>query len=81
MKIDACVVLSDAKAESCGVDRVKVPVDMDYVESSPFSVKEWVSFELEKMLGGTFTHDDFEIANMEDIVEDLAFDEFKDAVE
>ena len=81
MKIDAEIELSDAKAEDYGQTYVKVPVDMDYVESNEESVNEWIANELEEMFGGSFcAGSDFTVTNMEAIIEDIAFDEFEDKV-
>ena len=79
MKIDADIELSDVKAEVCGMTHVKVPVDADYVDSNEESVNEWVANELEEMFDGSFCPNvDFTVTNMEDIIEDIAFDDFKD---
>ena len=79
MKIDADIELSDAKAEVCGITHVKVPVDADYVESNEESVNEWIANELEEMFDGSFYSGvDFTVTNMEAIIEDISFDEFKD---
>lgn len=77
MKIDAEVELSDSKEEDLGESFVKVSVDADYVEGNADSVKEWVRNELEQRYGGTFCDEDFTIANLDNIVEDIAFDEFE----
>ena len=77
MKIDAEVELSDSKAEDYGESFVKVPVDVDYVEGNAYSVKEWVRNALEEKYGGAFCDEDFAIANLDSIVEDIAFDEFE----
>ena len=77
MKIDAEVELSDSKEKDIGESFVKVPVDIDYVEGNADSVKEWVRNALEEKYGGVFSDEDFTIANLEDIVEDIVFDEFE----
>ena len=77
MKIDAEVELSDSKEEDYGESFVKVPVDADYVEGNAESVKEWVRNELEEKYGGAFFDEDFTIVNLDNIVEDIAFDEFE----
>ena len=77
MKIDAEVELSDSKEKDIGESFVKVPVDIDYVEGNADSVKEWVKNALEEKYGGMFSDKDFTIANLDDIVEDIAFDEFE----
>lgn len=77
MKIDAEVELSDSKEEDYGESFVKVPVDADYVEGNAESVKEWVRNALEEKYGGAFCDGDFTITNLDNIVEDIAFDEFE----
>lgn len=77
MKIDAEVELNGSKEEDLGESFVKVPVDADYVEGNAESVKEWVKNALEEKYGGAFSDEDFTIANLDNIVEDIAFDEFE----
>lgn len=77
MKIDAEVKLNDSKKEDLGESFVKVSVDADYVEGNADSVKEWVRNELEQRYGGAFCDEDFTIVNLDNIIEDIAFDEFE----
>ena len=77
MKIDAEVELSDSKEKDIGESSVKVPVDIDYVEGNADSVKEWVRNALEEKYGDMFSDEDYTITNLDDIVEDIAFDEFE----
>lgn len=77
MKIDAEVELSDSKEEDYGESFIKIPVDADYVEGNAESVKEWVRNTLEEKYGGAFCDEDFTITNLDNIVEDIAFDEFE----
>lgn len=77
MKIDAEVELSGLKEKDVGESFVKVPVDIDYVEGDADSVKEWVRNALEEKYGSVFSDEDFTITNLDDIVEDIAFDEFE----
>ena len=77
MKIDAEVELSGPKEKDVGESFVKVPVDIDYVEGDADSVKEWVRNALEEKYGDVFSDEDFTITNLDDIVEDIAFDEFE----
>ena len=77
MKIDAEVELSGLKEKDVGESFVKVPGDIDYVEGDADSVKEWVRNALEEKYGSVFSDEDFTITNLDDIVEDIAFDEFE----
>lgn len=77
MKIDAKIELADHMAETPGESFVKVQVDADYVESDPEDVKDWCRRELETKLGRPVADGDFEVSNMDEVVEELKFDEFK----
>lgn len=76
MKIDAKIELADHMAETPGESFVKVQVDADYVESDPEDVKDWCRRELETKLGRSVADGDFEVSNMDEVVEELKFDEF-----
>ena len=79
MKIDARVqFISIDAAKSIGKTYTKIPVDMDYVSANSSEVTEWVRNELEKIFGHSFNNEDFEIVNMKEILEELAYDEFLD---
>ena len=80
MKIDAKVRFNDTLANELDRDTVSVPVDIDYVEGNRESVVEWVRQELEEMFGRSFCDEDFEILNIDEIVEDITFDEFQSKV-
>lgn len=77
MKIDAKIELADYMAETPGESFVKVQVDADYVESDPEDVKDWCRRELETKLGRPVADEDFEVSNMDEVVEELKFDEFE----
>lgn len=77
MKIDAKIELADHMAETSGESFVKVQVDADYVESDPEDVKDWCRRELETKLNRPVADGDFEVSNMDEVVEELKFDEFK----
>ena len=77
MKIDAEIELADHMAETPGESFVKVQVDADYVESDPEDVKDWCRRELETKLGRPVADGDFEVSNMDEVVEELKFDEFE----
>lgn len=79
MKIDARVqFINIDAAKSVGKTYTKIPVDMDYVSADSAEVIEWVRNELEEMFGHSFNDEDFEIVNMDEILEDIKFDEFED---
>ena len=77
MKIDAKIELTGLAAETPEESFVKVQVDADYVESDPADVKDWCRRELETKLGRPVSDGDFEVSNMDEIVEELKFDEFE----
>ena len=78
MKIDANVSFSENIAEYLERTSVKIPVDMDYVSADSAEVTEWVRNELEEMFGCSFNDEDFEITNMDEILEEIEYDEFLD---
>lgn len=78
MKIDANIEFSDAKAKELGQFFAQVSVDMDYVPSDAEAVKDWVLHELQSQFIKEFTLDDFTVTNMDEILEELAYDEFVD---
>ena len=80
MKIDAKVEFSSSAAAKLGRDYVNVPVDIDYVEDNEDAVNEWVLIELESMFGQSVKHDDFNVTNMDEVIEDIKFDEFESKV-
>ena len=80
MKIDAKVEFSDEVASQLERSFVRVPVDMDYVEGNEQDITSWIANELEDMFGRSFMQEDFEVKNMEDIIEEINFDDFEDKV-
>ena len=77
MKIDANIEFSEKTAKQLGRDTFKVAVDIDYVEDNVESVYEYVSNELAEKFGGVFFEDEYEIKNLNEIIEEIKFDEFK----
>ena len=78
MKIEARVKFCDKLAKELGIGTVCVDVDADYVTNSETEVKDWVANELEDITGKSLIRTcDFEVTNMEDILSDIAFDEFE----
>ena len=80
MKIDAKIEFSPSTAAKLGRDQAIVPVDIDYVEGNEDAVNEWVLIELESMFGQSFKYDDFRVNNMDEVIEDIKFDEFESKV-
>lgn len=79
MKIDAVIDVVETSTGNV-LDTVAVPVDMDYVEGNEDSVNEWIEqsdkwheVESDWQRAGKLVQ--FNVANMEDIVKDIAFDE------
>lgn len=71
MKINANVKLVVNKAKVCNIANVKVPVDLDYVDSNAESINEYVTYELEDMFGMSFSTLDFTIQNLDEIVDEI----------
>lgn len=74
MKLEANVSFHKPEGTVYGCD---VNIDKDYVEDNADSILEYVSNELYEMFGHSFDYDDFEVTNMQELIEELAFDEFK----
>ena len=72
MKIEANVIFRrpEGNVYSCSVN-----VDEDYVEADFDSILEYVSNELADMFGHSFDYDDFEVTNMQELIEELSYDE------
>ena len=72
MKIEANVIFRrpEGNVYSCSVN-----VDEDYVEADFDSILEYVSNELSDMFGHSFDYDDFEVTNMQELIEELSYDE------
>ena len=72
MKIEANVIFRrpEGNVYSCSVN-----VDEDYVEADFDSILEYVSNELADMFGHLFDYDDFEVTNMQELIEELSYDE------
>ena len=75
MKIEANISFHKPEGDIYGCD---VDVDEDYVEADADSILEYVSNELYEMFGHSFSYDDFEVTNMQDIIDDISYDEFED---
>ena len=73
MKIDA--IVNDPFVGCTGY--VKVPIDIDYVESNEQDVRDWIVHELEEKYIGKEINYNFEVENIQDIIDDLKFDEFE----
>ena len=74
MKLEAKVSFHKPEGNVYGCD---VNVDKDHVEDNADSILEYVSNELYEMFGHSFDYDDFEVTNMQELIENLAFDEFE----
>lgn len=80
MKIDAKITFNDKASEELDRSWCRVPVDIDYVSSCESDIREWVAGELAEMFGRSFGDDEFEITNMQELVQEINFDEFQDKV-
>lgn len=82
MKIDAKIKwLIDEPELNIEIDKIEnVPIDTDYVESDEYSVTAAIEEELVKKHGTSFyeSQDDFIVVNMNDVLDDLKIEEFKD---
>ena len=53
---------------------IKVNVDADYVTACEDDIREYVANELAEMFGRSFGDDEFEITNLNELMEDLSCD-------
>lgn len=74
MKLEANVSFHKPEGDVYGCD---VNIDKDYVEDNADSILEYVANELYEMFGHSFDYDDFEVTNMQALIEELAYDEFE----
>jgi len=85
MKIDAKIKwLIDKPQLGIEVDKLEtVSIDMDYTESDEYSITAAVEDELAEKYGISFydSQYDFTIMNMNDLIEDISYDEFEDKTE
>ena len=80
MKIDAFVAIKNNLHDKVVTDFCNVQVDIDYVEDNEDSVNEWIRQELENIFHVPVMNEDFEVHNMTEILENIAFDEFESKV-
>ena len=80
MKIDAKVSFNPEMTELLGRSCTTVLVDMNYVEANSESIEDWVKDKIDEMFGcNCDAHGPvpFVVSNMDDIIEDIKFDEFQ----
>lgn len=77
MKIQAIVEFPRPVGDCEVGDSIHVDVDMDYVTPYESDIREYVANELAEIFGRSFGDDEFEITNLEDLIEDIKFDEFE----
>ena len=77
MKIDANVEFNDAATKELGVMLEHVPVDIDYVHADADEIREYVGNELAEKFGKSINNDSFDITNMQELIEEINFDEFQ----
>lgn len=71
MKIDAEVEFIAPIASLLETKNTTVQVDVDYVDIDENDIYEYVTNELYTIFGRSFGRDEFTIANMEEILEDM----------
>lgn len=84
MKIDAKVSFNPEMTELLGRCYATVPVDIDYVEADCESIEDWVKNEIDNMFSCSCdAHGPlpFIICNMDELIEEIKFDEFKNKTE
>lgn len=71
MKIDVEVEFIAPVASMLETKNATVQVDVDYVDVDENEVYEYIANELYTIFGRSFSRDEFTVANMEDILEDM----------
>ena len=77
MKIDAKIEFNDNVAKEFGY-MTTVAIDTDYTESNTESINESVEHELYEKFGVSINPFDYEITNMNELIAELAYEEFLD---
>lgn len=77
MKIDADVEFSEVMSKEIGEFSCKMPIDIDYVADDVEDITETVRERLEDKWHRPFLDRDFIITNMDELLEELKFDEFE----
>lgn len=72
MKIEANISFHQPEGDICGCD---ISLGKDFIENhtnNADSILEYVSNELHEMFGHSFDYDDFEVTNMQELIEKLS---------
>lgn len=76
MKLDAHITFSDTIVDKINCDEITIAIDSDYVSADKDDINEWVINELETQFKIKFMVNDFTITNINDIVEEINYEEF-----
>lgn len=76
MKLDAHITFSDTTADKINCDEMTIAIDSDYVNADKDDINEWVINELETQFKIKFMVNYFTITNIDDIVEEINYEEF-----
>jgi hypothetical protein len=76
MKLDAYITFSDTTADKINHDEITIAIDSDYVSADKDDINEWVINELETQFNIKFMINDFTITNIDDIIEEINYEEF-----
>ena len=71
MKLEANVKLNVSIDGYTEGSIIAINVDADYVSAYEDEIREWIANELAKKFGHSFGDDEFEILNLEDLMDDL----------
>ena len=69
--IDAKVKFSPMIEKELNKSQVLVPVDCEWTEADVDEITDAVSYSLESMFGRKFNNEDFEITNMDELMEEV----------
>lgn len=76
MKLEAYVTFPKQVGDCVPGDTIHVDVDADYVSPFESDIREWVANELAELFGRSFGDDEFEITNLDQLMEDLNYEEY-----
>lgn len=69
--IDAKVKFSSTIEKELNKSQVLVPVDCEWTEADVDEITAVVRYDLESMFGRRFNNEDFEITNMDELMEEV----------
>lgn len=75
MKIDANVEIVSSLAKEIDKDNVTITIDLDYITPYESDIYDDIAYKLEEKFHRPFSHDDFDVTNLQEIVEEILNEE------